>query len=126
MMLWTLQLRLGSQNNQSTNLPTLAICHHLRSCTPIVQSADYSATPIDATYPSPTQNQVQFTWNPTLSATRISIYSVAGQLVEEVDLAVGQGVLSLELGDWQRGIYFTVLESEEGAILGREKLIINH
>ncbi len=74
-------------------------------------------------FPNPTQNQVQFSWNPQLSATRLSIYNVAGQLVEEVELEYGQRALSLDSSDWESGVYFVVLEAEEG-VLGREKLVV--
>ncbi len=74
-------------------------------------------------FPNPTQDQVQFTWN--TPATQLSIYNTTGQLVEQIHLDLGQKVLQLEVADWERGIYFAVLEGKEG-VLGREKMIIGN
>ncbi|MGB0930373.1 MAG: T9SS type A sorting domain-containing protein [Chitinophagales bacterium] len=73
-------------------------------------------------FPNPSQNQVQFAWN--TPATQLSVYNLTGQLMEQVPLDSGQKALQLEVADWRSGVYFAVLEGAEGAILGREKLVV--
>ncbi|MGB0932310.1 MAG: T9SS type A sorting domain-containing protein, partial [Chitinophagales bacterium] len=75
-------------------------------------------------FPNPTQDQVQFAWN--TPATQLSVYTITGQLIEQVPLGLGQKALQLEVVDWQVGVYLVLLEGEKGAILGREKLVINN
>tara|TARA_R110002050_G_scaffold200492_1_gene335347 strand:+ start:5154 stop:5549 length:396 start_codon:yes stop_codon:yes gene_type:complete len=72
-------------------------------------------------YPNPTHSQININTGQKTGASILEIYDLRGRLMVTKTF---ERDLILDVSKWQSGIFFAIIKNEDGAVLHREKVIV--
>ena len=72
-------------------------------------------------YPNPTHNLINITTEKLNGTSILELYDLRGRLIVTKTF---ERDLSFDVSTYQQGIYFAIIKTEDGAVLAREKVVI--
>lgn len=92
--------------------------------TPVGMAESFGDDALGEPYPNPVNAQFSLPVNSSLTNSWICITNISGQQVGE-NIMINSSLITIDAATWSEGIYFVVLYSEDGEVIGRRKLVKN-